>query len=64
MDIFIIIVRKGGKLNATGITQDIRHITITKQEETEMDVTETLQTVTSGVYVYLCRLNVYNMYFN
>ena len=39
--------RKSGKLNATGITQDIQRITFTTEEETEMDVTATLQSVAS-----------------
>ena len=47
--------RKSGKLNARGITQDIQRITLTTDEETEMDVTETLQTVkSSGIYIISC----------
>ena len=39
--------RKSGKLNATGITQDVHCITLTTEEKSEMDVTETLEFVAS-----------------
>ncbi|XP_028412711.1 exosome complex component RRP45-like isoform X2 [Dendronephthya gigantea] len=39
--------RKSGKLNATGITQDVRRITLTTEEEAEMDITETLESITT-----------------
>lgn len=43
--------RKSGKLNACGITQDIKSITITTTEDIEMDVSEAIKAVRQGMFV-------------